>query len=36
MEDIGEERGIVEGNKQVHPTSLKQHLIQTLEVSLIF
>ncbi|WJX29655.1 hypothetical protein P8452_18271 [Trifolium repens] len=32
MEDIGEERGIVEGNKQVHPTSLKQHLIQTLEM----
>ncbi|KAK2360584.1 hypothetical protein QL285_085837 [Trifolium repens] len=32
MEDIGEERGIVEGNKQAHPTSLKQHLIHTLEM----
>jgi hypothetical protein len=36
MEEIGEEREIVEGNSQTCQTSLKQHLIQTLEVSLIF
>jgi hypothetical protein len=36
MEEIGEEREIVEGNNQARQSSLKQHLIQTLEVSLIF
>jgi hypothetical protein len=36
MEDIGEEKEIVERNNQGWPTSLKQHLIQTLEVSMIF
>jgi hypothetical protein len=36
MEVIGEESGIVVANKQARQTSLKQHLIQTLEVILIF
>ncbi|KAK2423544.1 replication protein A 70 kDa DNA-binding subunit B [Trifolium repens] len=32
MEEIGEEREIVEGNNQARQSSLKQHLIQTLEM----
>ncbi|WJX45162.1 hypothetical protein P8452_32062 [Trifolium repens] len=32
MEEISEEREIVEGNNQARQTSLKQHLIQTLEM----
>ncbi|WJX71841.1 hypothetical protein P8452_55790 [Trifolium repens] len=35
MEDIGEEKEIVERNNQGWPTSLKQHLIQTLEMQSI-
>jgi hypothetical protein len=36
MEEISEDREIVARNNQARQTSLKQHLIQTLEVSFIF
>ncbi|KAK2374407.1 replication protein A 70 kDa DNA-binding subunit C [Trifolium repens] len=35
MEEGGEEREIVEGNNQARQTSLKQHLIQTLEMQFV-